>query len=49
MIVELKNTYVVIVDWSGRYLTPAGDRGKVETPQTARRGGSTSSPMGIRL
>jgi len=25
-------------------LTPAGNRGKVETPQTGRRGGSTSSP-----
>jgi hypothetical protein len=32
------------VDCSGRHLTPAGDRGKVETPQTERRGGSTSSP-----
>ncbi|OIU69600.1 hypothetical protein BHE18_01370 [Rossellomorea aquimaris] len=21
------------VDWSGRHLTPTGDRGKVETPQ----------------
>jgi hypothetical protein len=32
------------VDCSGRHLTPAGNRGKVETPQTGRRGGSTSSP-----
>ncbi|OAT84341.1 hypothetical protein A6P54_03360 [Bacillus sp. MKU004] len=32
------------VEWSGRHLTPTGDRGKVETPQAERRGGSTSSP-----
>jgi hypothetical protein len=32
------------VDCSGRHLTPAGNRGKVETPQTERRGGPTSSP-----
>ncbi|MBP1940594.1 hypothetical protein J2Z26_000313 [Bacillus luteolus] len=25
-------------------MTPAGRRGKVETPQAQRRGGSTSSP-----
>jgi hypothetical protein len=32
------------VDCSGRHLTPAGNRGKVETPQGKARGGSTSSP-----
>jgi hypothetical protein len=32
------------VDCSGRHLTPAGDRGKVETPQGKARGGLTSSP-----
>ncbi|MBY6086277.1 hypothetical protein [Priestia flexa] len=30
------------MEWSIRHSTPAGDRGKVETPQ-AQRGGSDSS------
>ena len=36
-IITLNNRFKQRVDWSGRHLTPAGRRGKVETPEAKPR------------
>jgi hypothetical protein len=37
MIVAFEYYFNSIVEWSGRHLTPAGSRGKAETPQAKPR------------
>jgi hypothetical protein len=36
-IVYFEYNFLTVLEWSGRHLTPAGNRGKVETPQAKPR------------